>query len=94
MWYIWKNRNDKIYSNKNENPQEILRIAKVESIFWAETQLSVQENYGHIHPEISEQSMGHNKICFIDGAWKEYDIFTGHGWYCRTTSSTDVMMGR
>ena len=39
LWYIWKNRNEKIYKNKNGNPQEILRIAEVESVIWAEAQL-------------------------------------------------------
>lgn len=34
--YIWKNRNDKIYQNKNRNPQEILRKAEVEGTLWVE----------------------------------------------------------
>lgn len=36
MWYIWKNTNDKIYKNKNENPHEILLIAEVEGTILAE----------------------------------------------------------
>uniref|UniRef100_A0A0D3EBQ1 Expansin n=1 Tax=Brassica oleracea var. oleracea TaxID=109376 RepID=A0A0D3EBQ1_BRAOL len=30
MWYIWKNRNDKIHNNRTVSPQEILRRADVE----------------------------------------------------------------
>lgn len=36
MWYIWKNRNDKIYQNKNGNSQEILLKAEVEGTLWVE----------------------------------------------------------
>ena len=42
MWYIWKNRNEKNYQNRNGNPQEILRKAEVEGTLWAEAQLLVQ----------------------------------------------------
>lgn len=51
MWYIWKNTNDKIYKNKNQNPHEILRIAKVERTILAEAQLSVKKNHGDIQPD-------------------------------------------
>ena len=31
--------------------------------------------------------------CFIDGAWREQDSFTGQGWFYRNERSTDTMMG-
>ena len=33
------------------------------------------------------------RVCYIDGAWKEEDIFTGQGWLSRKSGSTYVMMG-
>ncbi|XP_013633285.1 PREDICTED: uncharacterized protein LOC106338982 [Brassica oleracea var. oleracea] len=33
------------------------------------------------------------RVCYIDGAWKEEDMFTGQGWFCRKSGSADVMMG-
>ena len=33
------------------------------------------------------------RVCYTDGAWKEGDKFTGQGWFCRKSGSTEVMMG-
>lgn len=41
LWYIWKNRNNKIFNNRNRNPQKILRIAEVEGEVWADVQLTI-----------------------------------------------------
>lgn len=93
MWYIWKNINNKIYKNKNENPQEILRITEVEGALWAEMQLSVNEHHGDVQPVLDWQSMGHTIVCYVHGTWREQYVFTGQGWLCRTIDSDDVMMG-
>ena len=39
LWYIWKGRNNKVFSNIDIDPSETLRIAETESILWAEAQL-------------------------------------------------------
>ena len=41
MWYIWKNRNNKVFNNRDGNPKEILRYAEVESEVWAEAQTTI-----------------------------------------------------
>ena len=92
MWYIWKNRNDKIHNNRTVSPQEILRRADVEGSLWAEAQLLVQENQGFPPTDGSWQTLGSSRVCYIDGAWREHDAFTGQGWYCRTINSEDVMI--
>lgn len=79
LWYIWKNRNDKIYNNKDGNPQEILRIAEVKGALWAETELTISGRHKEVLPAFDWQSLGHSIICFIDGAWREQDVFTGQG---------------
>ena len=39
------------------------------------------------------QSSGHLKVCFIDGARKETDKFSGQGWFCRGVVTEEKMMG-
>ena len=47
----------KNYTNKNGNPQEILRKAKVEGTLWAEAQLLVPEPHGYSQPDVNWQTM-------------------------------------
>lgn len=82
MWYIWKNRNDKIYQNKDGNPQEILQRVEVESTLWAEAKVLVPDQHGNAQPGVTGQLMEHTRVCHVDGAWREQDVFTGQGWYC------------
>jgi len=81
LWYIWKARNDKIYSNRNGNPLEILRLADVECTVWMEAQLLVNWALENSQRENLQQtdytSLENTRVCSIDGAWKEDDIFTG-----------------
>ena len=97
LWYIWKTRNDKIYSNRNDNPQEILRQADVESTVWKEAQLAHGASANTLGGKVQQASdclsLENIRICYIDGAWKEEDVFTGQGWFCRQNGSTYVIMG-
>ena len=36
LWYIWKDRNNKVFSNLNIDPRETLNLAELESRLWAE----------------------------------------------------------
>lgn len=49
-----KNHNDKIYKNKNGNPQKRLRAIEVEGTLWTEAQLSVKKDL----PMASRLSIG------------------------------------
>lgn len=52
----------------NENLQEILKIAEVESEVWAEVQITILERqFLGTHP-FDRQSSGHSRVCIIDGA--------------------------
>lgn len=79
LWYIWKNCNDKIYKNKNENSQEILCIAEIQVALWTEAQLMVKDNLPMRQTGSDLQSLGHTKICYVDGAWRNKGKFTGQG---------------
>lgn len=62
-------------------------------MLWEETQSLVTVQNGNLQHNPAWQSSEHTKICFIDGAWKKEDIYTGQGWFCRTVDSIEVMMG-
>ena len=93
LWYIWKNRNNKVFNNKDGNPQEILRIAEVEGEVWTEAQLTIPERQHMVSQPFDWRSSGHSKICFVDGAWKETYKFSGQGWFCRDVVTEEKMMG-
>ena len=82
--------------NKNGNPQEILRLAEVKSKIWMGAQVTVKNQYDHhgsVYQDTEWTSLDNTRICYIDGAWKKEDQFTGQGWFCRSNGSADVMMG-
>ena len=83
LWYIWKARNDKIYSKKDGNPQEILRLADVESKIWMEAQLTMNRTSANSHSGSLQQpvclALEDTRVCYIDGAWKDEEIFRGQG---------------
>jgi len=91
LWYIWKNRNAKIFNNKIGSPPQFLRTAEIEGTLWAEAQTKEDINRGSSFGG-SPILQGVNR-CYIDGAWKEQDPFTGQGWFYRDERSTDTMMG-
>ena len=39
LWYIWKSRNNKVFSNLNIDPMDMLKLAETESTLWAEAQV-------------------------------------------------------
>ena len=39
LWYIWKARNNKVFSNLDINPRDTLKLAELESSIWAEAQV-------------------------------------------------------
>ncbi|XP_056860265.1 uncharacterized protein LOC130508669 [Raphanus sativus] len=73
--------------------EEILRIADLEETLWTEAQLLIPSPHGNVQSPTDWQTLGANRVCFVDGSWKEQDVFTGQGWYCRKIDSEDKMMG-
>ena len=39
LWYIWKARNNKVFSNLDIDPMDTLKLAETESTLWAEAQI-------------------------------------------------------
>ena len=80
LWYIWKGRNNKVFSNLDVDPRETLRLAELESTLWAEAHVKKNQK-----PEVQVQTrtplVTLGSWCFIDGSWKDKDIFSGQSWY-------------
>lgn len=48
--------------------------------------------YGNLQHVTEPLSLENTRVCYIDGAWKEEDLFMGQWWFCRKNGSRDVMM--
>lgn len=77
LWYIWKNSNNKIYTTKISGPQEILRITEVEAVVWDDAQQldTDRQSTSRMHHDWSLSEV--SRICFVDGAWRAHDKFSG-----------------
>ena len=65
---------------------------EIKGVLWAESQTGESINRASLHVAENIFPHGVNK-CYIDGAWKEKDPYTGQGWVYRKDGSTDTMMG-
>ncbi|XP_013601383.1 PREDICTED: uncharacterized protein LOC106308810 [Brassica oleracea var. oleracea] len=79
LWYIWKARNNKVFSNLDMDPMDTLKLAETESTLWAEAQVV---NDQRMPPPIIDMILPSipGRWCFTDGSWKEGVTFSGQGW--------------
>ena len=91
LWYIWKGWNNKVFSNIDIDPRDTLKIAELESTLWAEAQVIRDQP---VAPDVHISSIQTNsgRWCFIDGSWKDKDLFSGQGWYS-TLPGFDGLLG-
>ena len=91
LWYIWKARNNKVFSNLDIDPRDTLNLAEVESSVWAEAQVGNEPTRGPSVQTISPlETLG--RWCFIDGSWKDKELMSGQGWYS-TLQGFDGLLG-
>ena len=91
LWYIWKGRNTKVFSNLDVNPMDTLKLADTKSTFWAEAKnLNVQTTSHQVGIMTLPTIPG--RWCFINDLWKDKDILSGQGWYS-TLEGFDGLMG-
>ncbi|XP_056858277.1 uncharacterized protein LOC130507599, partial [Raphanus sativus] len=91
LWYIWKGRNNKVFSNLDVDPRDTLKLAETESTLWMEAQNADTQNLVR-QVEVVPQTAIPGRWCFIDGSWKDKDSFSGQGWYS-TLEGFDSLMG-
>ncbi|XP_010424753.1 PREDICTED: uncharacterized protein LOC104709909 [Camelina sativa] len=92
LWYIWKARNDKLFSNLDSNPVAIIRLVEEESRLWSSAQDDLPGSLPSSIPRPPSRVMtqtcntghgfGSSHQCFVDGSWKATDQFMARGWYC------------
>ena len=92
LWYIWKDRNNKVFSNLDIDPMDTLRLSETKSTLWAEAQILDEQR---IVSQVVVTSLPPipGRWCFTDGSWKEGDIFSGQGWFS-TLEGFDGLLGR
>ena len=76
LWYIWKGRNNKVFSNLDINPSEMLKLAELESTLWAEAHVIHKQRLVH---EVQTRPIlaTPGRWCFTVGSWKDKDLFSG-----------------
>ena len=91
LWYIWKARNNKVFSNLDMDPMDTLKLPETESILWAEAQILKDQRTA---PQIMNTTLPSisGRWCFPDGSWKDGDIFSGQGWFS-TLEGFDGLIG-
>ena len=71
--------------------KETLQKTKLESSLWAEAQVARDPTRGHqVQPSSTLVTQG--TWCFIDGSWKDKEVFSGQGWYS-TLPGFDGLLG-
>ena len=91
IWYIWKSRNNKVFSNIDVDPRDTLKLAELKSTLWAEAQVSRNQSLvQEVQTRPTQVTAG--RWCFTDGSWKDNDHFTGQGWYS-TLPGFDGLLG-
>ena len=76
LWYIWKGRNNKVFSNLDIDPRDTLNLAETESTLWAEAQVMNIQQVLH-QAEVTHRPRRVGRWCFIDGSWKDKKVFSG-----------------
>ena len=67
LWYIWKGRNNKVFSNLDIDPMDTLKLAETESKLWAEAQV-LNEQRTEPRPMVTSLLRIPGRWCFIDGS--------------------------
>lgn len=77
LWYIWKGKNNKVFSNMDIDPCETLRLAETESVLWTEAQITITQrtDQARTATNVTIPSIP-CRWCFTDESWKDGEIFS------------------
>ena len=80
LWYIWKGRNNKVFSNLDIDPRDTLKLAETESVLWAEAQIAHTQRTDHARSVVNATVPTiPGRWCYTDGSWKQNDRYSGQG---------------
>ncbi|CAA7018268.1 unnamed protein product [Microthlaspi erraticum] len=91
VWYIWKSHNDKVLSNIDWDPYDIITKATGEALTWKKAQEKQEMGSPRLEPSVEIVTSGDR--CQVDGAWKETDCRAGLGWFYFNTETRSKLMG-
>ncbi|CAA7038025.1 unnamed protein product [Microthlaspi erraticum] len=91
VWYIWKSRNDKVLSNVDWDPYDIIAKATGKALSWTKAQEKQETGYPSLDPCVN--IILSSDRCQVDGAWKETDCRAGLGWFYFNTDTQCKLMG-
>ena len=80
LWYIWKAWNNKGFSNLDIDLRDTLQLAELESSLWTEAHVG-NDPTRELSVQTSPPLATPGRWCFLDGSWKDNDLFSGQGWY-------------
>ena len=93
LWYIWKGRNNKVFSYLDIDPRDTFKLAEKESLLWAEAHISLTQGINQTRlPVEATIPFIPGRWCFTDGSWKNQKIYLAQGWYS-TLEGFDGLMG-
>ena len=93
LWYIWKGRNNKVFSNIDIDPRDTLKLVEMEFLLWTEAHVSLAQRVSqNIEVEATNLPIILGIWCFTDESWKDEKIFSGQGWYI-TLEGFDGLIG-
>ncbi|XP_018453986.1 uncharacterized protein LOC108825151 [Raphanus sativus] len=91
LWYIWKGRNNKVFSNLDIDPRDTLKIAVTEAKIWEDAKVV---SVPVVDRPIPSLPIIPGRWCFTDGSWKDKDVFSGQGWYSTLEGFAGLMGAR
>jgi len=90
LWFIWKDRNKKVFKGIQSEPANILNHAMSEKLMWEEAQLEpIDSTTISSSLDYPTQSIR----CQFDGSWKSSDRNMGLGWWCFQGDDQTILLG-
>lgn len=78
LWYIWKERNNKVFRNFDVDSKDTLKLTESQSLFWAEAQNSLTRRIDQSRLPVKALVPSiPSKWCFTDGSCKFQETYSG-----------------
>ncbi|XP_010451887.1 PREDICTED: uncharacterized protein LOC104734079 [Camelina sativa] len=90
VWFIWKDRNNKVFQGLQSEPIDIINQALREQLWWEEAQMAARSVSSVSEPvKIPETTVR----CQVDGSWKSTEQNSGLGWWCGDGENQTFFLG-
>ncbi|XP_019099569.1 PREDICTED: uncharacterized protein LOC109132415 [Camelina sativa] len=79
VWFLWKDRNKKVFQELQSEPIDISNQALREQLWWEEAQIAPRIDSNMTDSSHDPELLIH---CQVDGSWKATETHSGLGWWC------------